>query len=343
MNFLRERIDLTPSPTYPFHILATKYDYAENRYRDSDDAFTLILLHALGVHMETWEVTVARMFALCSSGASPVKIRDVFSIESPNHGQSSAINGSEIAKRSIDWPEEYAKAVQRFLTAGPSTGAKVDFATRKLVGICHSVGAGALFLAAQAEPALPFKAIIAFEPGVTDKHSKQRIRATVAATAYAWLRPDVWRSRKAARKVLQASPVYAFWDPRVFELFMEYGLIDHPASKHPAPYTFPGVVTALSRDHHARCYMSDKLYNEGLEAYGQLTRKIPVHLVWGAIHELADVDLKNFMSNLAAGRTPVSVSEIEDAGHMVVQQKPDECGDVILAVLLTESKPMAHL
>jgi hypothetical protein len=102
MNLLQEQIDLKPSVSYPFHVLAIQYNYEGNPYRNSADAFTLILFHALGVHKETWEITVARIFSLCSSGASEVKIRDIFSVESPNHGSSSAINANEIAKQTVD-------------------------------------------------------------------------------------------------------------------------------------------------------------------------------------------------------------------------------------------------
>ncbi|KAJ7149051.1 alpha/beta-hydrolase [Mycena crocata] len=344
MTVLQEEIDLEPSPSYPFHVLATKYTYEGNPYTASSDAFTLVLFHALGVHKETWEPIVARIFTLCSSGASQVKIRDIFSIESPNHGRSSAVNALAMSKQATDnWPREYFKTTVRFLTAGPSVGAKVDFKTRNLVGICHSIGAVALFLAAQAEPTLPFKAMIAFEPGVTDNDNSQRIRANFAATAWAWLRPDVWRSRKAARKELAKNLAYTSWDPRSLELFVQHGLIDHPAARHKPPFTFPGVVTALSRDHHARSFMSEDIGLQGLDAYTALTRKIPVHIVWGSVDEFANDDLRNFMSSAKHGRFPASVSAIEDASHMVVQQKPDMCADQILSILHTESKRTARL
>ncbi|KAJ7334060.1 Alpha/beta hydrolase fold-1 [Mycena albidolilacea] len=343
MNLRREHIDLEPSLSYPFHVLATHYNFEGNPYSDSDDALTLILFHALGVHKETWEVTIASIFNLCSSGASQAKIRDILSIESPNHGRSSEINANEIARQAVDnWPREYAKAAQRFLTARPLIGgSRVDLKTRKLVGICHSLGAAALFLAAQADPTIPFKFMIAFEPGVTDKDNSQRIRANFAASAWAWLRPDVFRSRKAARKALERDMMYATWDPRCLDLFVEHALIAHPAAKHQAPFTFPGVITALSRDHHARSFMSDDLTFHGVEAYAAMTQRIPVYLVWGAVDEFANDDLRDFMTK--PGRTPASVSKIEDAGHMVIQQQPEKCAEEILSILLIESKRMARL
>ncbi|KAK7030680.1 Abhydrolase domain-containing protein mpaH [Favolaschia claudopus] len=343
MALLQQEIILEPSASYPFHVLATHYSYRGNPFGNSEDALTLILFHALGVHKETWEVTVSRLFDLCTSTSSQIKIRDVFSIESPNHGRSAEINADQIAKQGVDnWPGEYAKATQRFLTATPSIGgSRVDFKSRNLVGICHSLGAAALFLAAQADPTLPFRFMIAFEPGVTDKDNEQRIRANFAASAWAWLREDVFRSRKSARKHLEENIMYATWDPRCLDLFVKYALIDHPAAKHPPPYTFRGVVTALSRDHHARSYMSDDLTFRGVAAYTTLTQKLPVHLIWGAVDEFANDDLRDFMA--LHGRTPASVSKIEEAGHMVVQQQPDACADQILSILLLETKRMSRL
>ncbi|KAJ7221415.1 Alpha/beta hydrolase fold-1 [Mycena pura] len=339
MALLQEEIDLQPDPSYPFHILATRYNYEHNPHANSDDAFTLIFLHALLVHKETWEVTVARIFAHCGA-RGPVKIRDVFSIESPNHGRSSAVNAEALSKQMVtNWPREYGRATQRFLTAGPSAGAPVDFKSRKLIGISHSIGAVALFLAAQSDATIPFKAMIAFEPGVTDKDNlDQRIRATSAASAYAWLRPNVFASRKAARRELAKSPMFSGWDARILELFVEYGLVAHPASQYPPPFTFPGLRTGLSREDHAHSYMSEDITVQGLEAYSSLTQKMPVHLVWGSIDELANDDLKNFLSSVKDGRTPVSVSKIDGASHMVVQQKPDVCAEKVVSILMVESQ-----
>ncbi|KAJ6546341.1 Alpha/beta hydrolase fold-1 [Mycena sp. CBHHK59/15] len=335
----REQIDLAPGKSYPFHVLATKYTYEGNPHQDSSGAFTLILTHSLAVHMETWEITVAYLFALSTSASSRVKIREIFSVESPNHGRSAVVNAEEIAKHPLnDWLREYSKAVQRFLVVWLSAETRVNYTTSNLIGISHSAGAPALFIAAEAAPAVGFKAMITFEPGMTSKDSPHRHRSNQAAIAWAWLRPDVWRSRKAAQKELAASPMYSTWDPRALDLFIEHGLIDHPAAKHKAPFTFPGVITALSRDHHARSFQSDDLVEDGMTSYSAMTRRIPVHIVWGSIHELANQELKDFMSDAKAGRTPASVSQIEGASHMVIQQKPEKAAEVIYSLLLIESR-----
>ncbi|KAJ7899079.1 Alpha/beta hydrolase family-domain-containing protein [Mycena leptocephala] len=357
MSLRREQINVAPGQSYPFHVLATKYTYDGNPYQKSSDAFTLVLTHSLGVHMETWEVTADRLFMLSASANSRVKICEMFSIESPNHGRSAVVNAEEIAKHPLnDWTREYSRAVQRFLT-WLSAEKRVNLTARNLIGISHSFGAPALFIAAEAVPTINFKAMITFEPGITSKDSPHRHRSNNAAIAWAWLRPDVWRSRKAAKKELAASAMYSTWDPRVFDLFIEHGLIDHPASKHKAPFTFPGVITALSGNitlYRISCessvidtnlslklsFHSDDLVVDEITSYAAATQRMPVHVVWGSIHELANQELKDFMSDAKGSRTPESVSYIQGASHMVIQQKPDKAAEVMHSLLLIESRRM---
>ncbi|KAF7360505.1 Abhydrolase domain-containing protein mpaH [Mycena venus] len=341
MSLCREHIDIAPGQSYPFHVLATKYTYEGN---PCSAGITLVLTHSLGVHMETWEITIAHLFKLSTSPSSGIKLREIFSIESPNHGRSAVVNAEEIAKHPRnDWTREYARAVQRFLVTMMAAESRTNFVSWNLIGVSHSVGAAALFIAAEALPAIRFQSMITFEPGMTSKDSPHRHRSNQAAIAWAWLRPDVWRSRKAAKKELAASPMYSTWDSRVFDLFIEHGLVDHPAAKDPPPYTFPGVMTALSKEHHARSFQSDDLVVDGINSYAAVTKKIPVHVVWGRIHELANQELKDFMADASAGRAPASVSYIEGASHMVIQQKPEKAAEVIYSIILSDSRRMFRL
>lgn len=101
MKLLSESVALeSKAASYPFRILATKYTFRSNPYGYSDDAYTLIFMHALGVHRETWEITIARLFTLSVQGDTQVKIRDVFSVESPDHGRSAVINADALKNHS---------------------------------------------------------------------------------------------------------------------------------------------------------------------------------------------------------------------------------------------------
>ncbi|KAJ7088534.1 hypothetical protein C8R43DRAFT_964929 [Mycena crocata] len=65
----------------------------------------------------------------------------------------------------IVWTQEYSNAVQQFLV-WLSDGTRP---ARNLIGISHSVGAVALFIAAEAVPKICFSAMITFEPGMTSR------------------------------------------------------------------------------------------------------------------------------------------------------------------------------
>lgn len=81
---------IDPRPGYPLQVLATKYT-SESQ---SNDGYTLVFLHATGMHKESWDVSIQRLFDMFDNNA--VKIREVISIESPNHGESAEVNESAI-------------------------------------------------------------------------------------------------------------------------------------------------------------------------------------------------------------------------------------------------------
>jgi hypothetical protein len=56
-------------------------------------------------------------------------------------------NGFSLIERAVTC-EKYAQAVHHFLSAGPDHGARVDFKTRNLVGIGHSLGSVSMCVSA---------------------------------------------------------------------------------------------------------------------------------------------------------------------------------------------------
>ncbi|KAK1218844.1 hypothetical protein PQX77_018460 [Marasmius sp. AFHP31] len=344
-NLLCERFVLDPRPAHPLQITAKRYTLAgatpQNRAQSDEPGLTLVFLHATGSHKEAWEVTIQTL--LQKSGQTKVKIDDVFSIESPSHGESAVLNEKELHDLFPDhWPpRQYAKAAHLFLTAGINDGAKVDFSRRRLVGIGHSVGASAMFLMKELTPVVNFELFIAVEPGISLKGNHHTNVASQALTAWTWLRPDAWTSKKAAKKALESSMVHSMWDPRILDLFVEYGLRTHPAAKYAPPFSFNGVTTASTKALEAASFRSDELVVDALQAYSEATKEKPVHVIWGTINDVKSPETRDLLSDTSAGRQPVSVRFVEDAGHLVVQQKPEEVASNILDIL--EGKPAADM
>ncbi|KAF5375300.1 hypothetical protein D9757_009666 [Collybiopsis confluens] len=326
---------LDPRPDYPLQITAKRYALDKPTQNDGHpgQGLTLILLHATGAHKEVWEITVLSLLQRVQN-IKGIQIEDVFSIESPR--ESAVLNEKELKEHySEQWPpREYAKAAHIFLTAGVDKGARVDFSRRRLVGIGHSVGASAMFLMKELNPIVNFEIFIAIEPGISLKGNRHTNVASQALTAWTWLRPDVWTSRKSAKKSLQSSPVHSMWDTRVLDLFIEYGLRTHHAAKYDPPFTFNGVTTASTKEMEAASYRSDELVVDSLTAYAEVTQRKPVHVIWGTINDVKSPETRDLLSDTSAGRKPASVRFVENAGHLVVQQQPEAVAEKILDVLL---------
>lgn len=148
-----------PRPDYPLVSTVKRYWRPNSPYLADADAFTLIFVHGTNFHKEIWEPTIDDLFAMKGG-----KIRDVWSIDAPNHGDAAMLNeevlqwGYETCarftttffillslKRSLVRWEEYARLLHAFLL-GLGTGVDVNFRKRRLIGVGHSSGAGALYV-----------------------------------------------------------------------------------------------------------------------------------------------------------------------------------------------------
>ncbi|KAL8826399.1 MAG: hypothetical protein Q9191_003826 [Dirinaria sp. TL-2023a] len=56
-----------------------------------------------------------------------------------------------------------------------------------------------------------------------------------AITRLSTFRRDIWESRSAAIASFSKSPFYSSWDPRVFSVWIQYGLRDLPTAIQPSP------------------------------------------------------------------------------------------------------------
>ncbi|KAG8964820.1 hypothetical protein FRC00_001018 [Tulasnella sp. 408] len=136
---------LEPTQNYPFAVTAKCYTPPPDLQAEGDnDTITLILTHASGMHKECWEPTLALIFQHQASSPRAVpRIREAWSIESPNHGEAAMLNEKilhDAWTEVFPW-DDYGRAVGQFLQAGTARGAKIDFTKRKLWALGHSMGA----------------------------------------------------------------------------------------------------------------------------------------------------------------------------------------------------------
>ncbi|KAG6151366.1 hypothetical protein E4U44_003162 [Claviceps purpurea] len=118
---------------------------------------------------------------------------------------------------------------------------------RPLVAVAHSFGSNALAHASLLHPRL-FHSLVLMEAAIAPDTAGPAVNG--GTPAYASIRRrDVWPSRQHAADSFRKSPFYQSWDPRVFDLWMRYGL--RPKSTDPGTPDGPeeGEVTLTTSKH----------------------------------------------------------------------------------------------
>lgn len=119
MKLLEESVTLPPDASaadgkgqgYPLYITAKRYFVKELEEFERDaDAVTVLALHSTSFHKETWEPTLEVLFeVLVRNGTGKVKVREVWAVDCPNHGQAGVLN-REVLKR-----DEFATDCKSFI------------------------------------------------------------------------------------------------------------------------------------------------------------------------------------------------------------------------------------
>ncbi|EHK44327.1 hypothetical protein TRIATDRAFT_35759 [Trichoderma atroviride IMI 206040] len=107
---------------------------------------------------------------------------------------------------------------------------------RPLIAMGHSFGANALTNVALMHPRL-FTGFIMLDPVIArfagaphhPQNQQQLPEAFPNPASLSITRRDTWPSRAAAREAFLSRPFYRDWDPRVLDLFVQYGLRDDDA------------------------------------------------------------------------------------------------------------------
>ncbi|CAL1697815.1 unnamed protein product [Somion occarium] len=331
-----------PRPRYPLQLTAKRYWIpSENALLSNDsDALTLIFTHGTGFHKEIWEPTIEHLFDVIANennngrSGQRVKIREVWSVDAPDHGDAAILNEKVLQwgySEVVSW-EEHARSLHAFLT-GLGTGVDVDFSTHNLVGVGHSMGAVSLILSETYMPELRFSSMILVEPMIVPeppKAFKERLSAGFLISA-AQRRRDVFPSREEATKYVQNSGVSKHWDPRVQKVFVKHGLRQLPTAEYPK--LTEGVTLKCSKVMEIACYKDALGRTRAFQRLHLLCSQIPVHFVYGVINDqVPGVVKENFLTVGAKGRH-ASVTRIDGAGHLVPHMQPQRLGRALMEIL----------
>ncbi|KAJ7292701.1 alpha/beta-hydrolase [Mycena rebaudengoi] len=319
-----------PTQSCPFRVAVSQHIPASSR----DDGLTLVFLHAMSLHKETFEPMLQHLVGSASS------IQDIWCIDNPNHGKSSELNQELLSRpeyREFWSASEYSRAAHTVLC---STSHGVDFSRRRIIGLAHSSAVATLMHLQRASPKVAFAGFILLDPALLPPPFPSTTALTNMFGKFAASKRDKWPSRAEARKDLARHPSFKNWDARALDLFVEHALRDSKDGH---------VTLACSKPQESAFYLSP---NEDYKAvpvhiFLELTRKneIPIHLITCLQDEYKGLTLpsKKFQMERVKSMTKGSVQVLDKGGHMFPQVEPALCAQAIQIALARLNKEMAHL
>ncbi|KZT43148.1 hypothetical protein SISSUDRAFT_743305 [Sistotremastrum suecicum HHB10207 ss-3] len=274
----QESFVVDPRPAFPCFVSAIRY----TPVRKSTDisrqrGLSLILLHAIGLHKETWQPVVERMF---DEASGEQNICEAWSIEYPDHGQSAVINDEILSSIPPgSWgPQNYADAIYSLITGMPGGH---DLLQRDLVLVSHSFGAYISPFLLQAKPRIPFRSAILIDSYLCPPNKKRDTKGS-GHIAFALNRVASWANRAAAARHLARHPFTKPWTLASRDLFIRYGLRQLKITQLPlADAGEQGLELTCTREREAAMYHAGITDTEGIKKLEQLfSSALPIHLIF---------------------------------------------------------------
>ncbi|PBK92786.1 alpha/beta-hydrolase [Armillaria gallica] len=309
------------------HIVETRYSCplksTVKRYRrdiNERPGFILIFAHGTGFHKEHWEVTIQRIFALDTVGL----VREAWAVDAQTHGDAAALNAEAMEDPNFKYSvRDYAEACANVYKTHLAN--RIQQGKYRVILVGHSAGGSSAALATSFLDDVPFAALVLIEPTIWPEeltgpeHDSPMI--TLATQAIP-LRRDHWKSREDASRYLAKRIPWSMWDRRILDIYVEHGLRLDPSN---------GVVKLKCPPRHEAYPFAN--IHEAFFPITELERvkgRLAVHLVYGEREEMISGEKKEALLKVG---TIASVTQIPDAGHLVVQEAPDLLGDAIWNII----------
>jgi pimeloyl-ACP methyl ester carboxylesterase len=139
---------------------------------------------------------------------------------------------------------------------------------RPFVGIGHSMGGNHLTNLALMHPRF-FESLILVDPVIARSVARH---GSITPAALSAVRRDRWPSKKAALQSFKKNKFYQVWDPRVLDLWVEYGLRELPTKLYPTvppavePYNPEAVDVTLTTTKHQEVFTFLRAQHNSLRA-----------------------------------------------------------------------------
>ncbi|KAF9016640.1 alpha/beta-hydrolase [Hymenopellis radicata] len=281
--------------------------------------YVLIFAHGTGFHKEQWETTIQRLFEHTSG--SPTQILEAWAVDAQTHGSSAELNTPTIddpsfTYRALDYGEACANLYKTFIAG------RVHHGIHKVVLLGHSAGAASVTLATSFLDPAAFDSLILVEPAIwpEDMLGKDTPIYKVAVRSIPY-RHAKWPTRVEARRFFESRAPWSRWDNRILDVYVKHGLKALPQG---------GVSLMCSPKHEAAPFILDHNAVAPIPVLNDICQRIPVHVVFG---EINDMFSRAKQESLLRDRFFTSVTRVPDAGHMIVQEAPDDLADVLFGIL----------
>ncbi len=224
----------------------------------------------------------------------------VIAMDARGHGDSSKPEGAEFYR----WEQFGADVIgvaERLASEHPDG--------QIALGLGHSFGGTSILMAAAKRPELFARAVLVDPvvppPDWASADPERQLRGNALAEG-AKKRRIVWPSRAAAREKWTDKEMFAAWDPRALDLYVEYGMADRDDGQ--VELKCSGVVEATVFES-----------SRGLDVYAIAQgASVPTRILWASGGQFPRIAFEQ----LAARMLDADVLDL-DAGHLAVMEEPE--------------------
>ncbi|KAK4547457.1 hypothetical protein LTR36_001113 [Oleoguttula mirabilis] len=195
---------------------------------------TIIGAHANAFPKELYEPLWDELYQRLK--AKGIRISNIFIADVAHQGASGIVNEQKLGNDPswMDHSRDLFLMVNHFR----------QYMKRPIIGVGHSMGGANLVNLSLIHPRL-FTSLVLVDPVMTRLPSIQGNFFPARASTN---RRDLWPSRKAAEASFKRSKFYQTWDPRVLDLWVQYGLRQLPTYIHPHVTPASGTPPIITAD-----------------------------------------------------------------------------------------------
>ncbi|KAH9996292.1 Alpha/beta hydrolase family-domain-containing protein [Russula vinacea] len=305
-----------------------------NRYvrHGKGGGLTLLMLHANGMHKETFEPTIRHLLQAADKDTR-YRIDEVWTLDAVQHGDAGLINASDLGVYVFTWSDQ-ARDILNFIlhflpeTVSPSelpthlprvplqlssARQKRGYTNRELVVIGHSFSGCAAILAAHTAPA-PFSGLVLVDPVIVPS-TFNRDETVHHFIERALARRSVWSSREEAYSMMSKSPFFGTWDPDAFRSYIDYALVEDSSG---------GVSLKCNKIQEAVVFADQLRSVEAWSVLPEIDKRIDMKWI---IPSLKKTIFKSYeLAQEAVWRRAENVTNlvVENAAHVIIQDSPRE-------------------